>query len=53
MAKLFPDGKPHFNGMTKTIKPPGWQDPKPRLIAAIGRMAADAQARQPEGTLNV
>jgi len=44
MAKLFPDGKPHFNSMTKTIKPPGWEDPKPRLIAAIERMAQRARA---------
>ncbi len=27
MRKLWPDGKPHYNGQGKTIKPEGWEDP--------------------------
>ncbi len=36
MAKLFPDGKPHYNPKDgKVIKPEGWQDPTPQLRAYI------------------
>jgi predicted HAD superfamily Cof-like phosphohydrolase len=37
MAKLWPDGKPHYKDDGKTSKPPGWQDPEPLLREAIGR----------------
>ncbi|MFR9523246.1 MAG: HAD family hydrolase [Rikenellaceae bacterium] len=36
MAKLFPDGKPHYNPKDgKVIKPEGWEDPTPKLRAYI------------------
>lgn len=35
MAKLFKDGKPHYNAQSKVIKPPDWQDPKDELIRQI------------------
>ncbi len=35
MAKLFRDGKPHYNAQSKVIKPPDWQDPKDELIRQI------------------
>ncbi len=38
MSKLWPDGKPHYNDMGKTIKPEGWQDPHEKLKAAIKDM---------------
>lgn len=38
MAKLWPDGKPHYNEHNKVIKPEGWEDPEPKLIAAIEKM---------------
>lgn len=38
MSKIWPDGKPHFNQMGKTIKPEGWQDPHEKLKAAIEKM---------------
>ena len=38
MSKLWPDGKPHFNEMGKTIKPEGWQDPHEKLKEVIKGM---------------
>lgn len=38
MAKVWPDGKPHFNDMGKVIKPEGWQDPYTKLEEAIEKM---------------
>lgn len=38
MSKIWPDGKPHFNEMGKTIKPEGWQDPHEKLEQAISTM---------------
>lgn len=38
MSKLWADGKPHFNEDGKTIKPEGWEDPHPKLRAAIEAM---------------
>ncbi len=36
MAKLFPDGKPHYNLKDgKVIKPEGWEDPAPKIKACI------------------
>lgn len=47
MAKLWPDGKPHYNAEGKTIKPKGWEDPHEKLKAEIERQAraADASAQ--------
>ena len=34
MAKLWPDGKPHYNPKDgKVIKPDGWEDPAPKIKA--------------------
>ena len=38
MSKLWPDGKPHYNGMGKVIKPEGWQDPHKKLELTIQNM---------------
>ena len=36
MAKLWPDGKPHYNPKdNKVLKPEGWEDPAPRIRAWI------------------
>ena len=36
MAKLWPDGKPHYNPTDgKVIKPAGWEDPAPKIKAYI------------------
>lgn len=37
MAKLWPDGTPHFNAEGKTIKPNTWKDPHNKLKAEIRR----------------
>ena len=38
MAKLWPDGRPHYrDGDGKVMKPAGWQDPAPLLEAEIDR----------------
>lgn len=37
MAKLWPDGKPHYNSEGKTIKPSTWEDPHSKLEAEIRR----------------
>ena len=42
MSKLWPDGKPHYNAMGKTVKPADWQDPHEKLRLAIERMQAQA-----------
>ena len=38
MAKLWEDGKPHYNADGKTIKPKTWIDPEPKFIQAIKRL---------------
>lgn len=35
MAKLWPDGKPHYNSDGKTVKPPTWEDPHTKLQEEI------------------
>lgn len=42
MAKLWPDGKPHYNAEGKTIKPSGWEDPHNKLKAEIERQMLSA-----------
>lgn len=37
MAKLWPDGLPHYNKDGKTIKPAGWKDPKPLMRESIDK----------------
>ena len=37
MAKLWPDGTPHYNAEGKTIKPSTWEDPHNKLKAEIRR----------------
>lgn len=37
MAKLWPDGKPHYREDGKTIKPPAWEDPHNKLKLEIER----------------
>ena len=37
MAKLWADGKPHYNAEGKTIKPSTWEDPHPKLGEEIRR----------------
>lgn len=43
MSKLWPDGKPHYNAMGKTVKPADWQDPHEKLRLAIERMKEKAE----------
>ena len=41
MAKLWPDGKPHYNPKDgKVIKPAGWEDPEPKIRAYIDSVIA-------------
>lgn len=41
MAKLFPDGKPHYNPKDgKVIKPEGWEDPTPKIKKYIDSYVA-------------
>lgn len=41
MAKLWPDGKPHYNPKDgKVIKPEGWEDPAPKIRACIDKVRA-------------
>jgi len=41
MAKLWPDGKPHYNPKdNKVIKPEGWEDPAPKIKAYIDGVIA-------------
>ena len=41
MAKLWPDGKPHYNPKDgKVIKPEGWEDPAPKIKAYIDAVIA-------------
>lgn len=42
MAKLWPDGKPHYNAEGKTIKPSTWEDPHAKLEAEIRRQYEEA-----------
>ena len=42
MAKLWPDGKPHYNKDGKTIKPSTWEDPHDKLRAEIERQYKEA-----------
>lgn len=37
MAKLWPDGLPHYNSEGKTIKPITWEDPHSKLEEEIRR----------------
>jgi len=37
MAKLWPDGMPHYNEEGKTVKPAGWEDPHEKLALEIER----------------
>lgn len=41
MAKLWPDGKPHYNAEGKTIKPTTWEDPHNKLEEEIKRQYED------------
>ena len=41
MAKLWPDGKPHYNPKDgKVIKPDTWEDPAPKIRAYIDSIIA-------------
>ena len=41
MAKLWPDGKPHYNPKDgKVIKPDTWEDPAPKIKACIDAVIA-------------
>lgn len=42
MAKLWPDGKPHYDKDGKTIKPSTWEDPHDKLRAEIERQYKEA-----------
>lgn len=35
MAKLFPDGKPHYNDYGKVIKPDGWKAPEGKIAEEL------------------
>lgn len=48
MTKLWPDGKPHFNEMGKTIKPSTWEDPHPKLEEEINRQYAEKAGNEDE-----
>ena len=37
MAKLWPDGRPHYNTEGKTVKPDTWEDPHYKLEEEIRR----------------
>jgi len=41
MAKLWPDGKPHYYEDGKVKKPEGWKDPYPLLKAEIKRQQGE------------
>ncbi|MBO5096410.1 MAG: HAD family hydrolase [Bacilli bacterium] len=43
MSKIWPDGKPHYNEDGKVIKPEGWENPHPKLEAAIQNMIIEAK----------
>ncbi len=46
MAKLWPDGKPHYTPKDgKVIKPEGWEDPAPKLRACIDRIIEAKKAK--------
>ncbi len=47
MAKLFPDGKPHYNPKDgKVIKPEGWEDPAPKIRAYIDMIQQQKKTAQ-------
>ena len=47
MAKLWPDGRPRFReGDGKVLKPVGWEDPGPKLVAEIRRQLESADAHE-------
>lgn len=48
MAKVWPDGTIHKNADGKTIKPPGWVAPEPKLREEIARQIADAARKKVE-----
>ena len=39
MAKLWPDGQPHYNEHKKVIKPPDWQTPDKKIEDEIMRQS--------------
>lgn len=43
MSKLWPDGKPHYKEDGKVKKPEGWEDPYPKLQAAIERQRKESE----------
>lgn len=46
MAKLFPDGKPHYNPKDgKVIKPEGWEDPAPKIRKYIDAIIAQKSTK--------
>lgn len=48
MTKVWPDGSLRYREDGKTIKPPGWLDPFPRLKKAIDAQASDIKTEAPE-----
>ncbi len=46
MAKLWPDGKPHYNPKDgKVIKPDTWEDPAPKIKAYIDSVIEAKRAK--------
>ena len=44
MQKLWPDGQPRYReGDRKVVKPAGWQDPEPLLLAALEEQTRKAR----------
>lgn len=43
MSKLWPDGKPRYKEDGKVKKPEGWEDPYPKLKAAIDRQREESE----------
>ncbi len=47
MAKLWPDGKPHYNPKdNKVIKPDTWEDPAPKIKAYIDSIINDKNSHR-------
>jgi predicted HAD superfamily Cof-like phosphohydrolase len=44
MDKLWEDGLPRWKADGKTMKPPGWTDPRPLIEAEIARIGESADA---------
>ena len=40
MTKLWPDGKPRYNGIGKVIKPPDWRPPDAAMAEELRRQGA-------------